>query len=367
MKRLNLYIGRSLLFTTAAAIFIVTFVMLCGSFLDVFDLLSHGVAPAVILKFMLYSVPSAMGFALPMAVLIATVTVFSRMSADRELTAMRASGVSLWQIVTPAFLLALVVSGVCFCLQARIIPESRYKAKGLKKIENVGNPIAFLEPGRNVQLPGCVVYIGNREGNQIEDIQLYVVDKDNRISQDIHAARGSVRFDASSDTLFLTLKDAMFGIVRKDDTATPDGAGDLQRMRAEDVEIPVVFQKNGEKLARRDRYQSLTGLIGLANIYERTGSSSLSIYLQIHKRLVMSMAPVAFVLMGIPFGIRTKRTETVAGIVVSLILALVFITLVALAQSLESKPALHPEILIWLPVVVYQFGGLYALRRVTRR
>ncbi|MDT8391728.1 MAG: LptF/LptG family permease [Lentisphaeria bacterium] len=366
MKRLNFYIGRSLFLTTAAAIGIVTFVMLCGSFFDMFELLSRGVAPVVILKFIVYSVPEAMGFALPLAVLVATVTVFSRMSADQEITAMRAGGVSLWQIITPALLLAVIVSGVCFILQGQVIPDCRFKAKNLESMGNVGNPVAFLEPGRMVQLPGCVVFVGNREGNRIEDIQVYVLDENNQIAQDIHATRGDVRFDAASQTLFLTLEQAMFGIVRGAD-GTPAGNGELQRMRAESVEIPVVFQKEGEKLSRRDKYHTFTGLVGMARLYERNGLSSLPIYLQLHKRLVMSMAPVAFVLMGIPFGIRTKRSETVAGIIVSLLLSLFFFTLVALADSLESTPSLHPEIIIWLPVVLYQLGGLYALRRVARR
>lgn len=366
MKRLNLYIGRSLFLTTGAAIGIVTFVMLCGSFFDMFELLSRGVAPAVIFKFVMYSVPEAMGFALPLAVLIATVTVFSRMSADQELTAMRASGVALWQIVTPALLLAVAVSGICFFLQGQLIPDCRFKAKNLKSMGNVGNPIAFLEPGRMVQLPGCVVYVGNREGDRIEDIQLYVVDENNQIAQDIHATRGHVTFDEASQTLFLKLEEAMFGIVRQGDEATA-GSGDLQRMRAETVEIPIVFEKGGERLSRRDKYHTFEGLVGLARIYERNGLSSLPIYLQLHSRLVMSMAPVAFVLMGIPFGIRTKRSETVAGIIVSLFLSLVFFTFVALADSLENKPFLHPEIIIWMPVVLYQLGGLYALRRIARR
>ena len=135
------------------------------------------------------------------------------------------------------------------------------------------------------------------------------------------------------------------------------------------MEIPVRLADSlkGENLSRKPKYLSIRGLLSLANLYEQTGQSATPIYIQLHKRLVMSMAPMAFLLIGIPFGIRTKRSETVAGIVVSLALAMVFYIFIALADSLDKQDALHPEIFIWLPVVAYQAGGIWALKRIAAR
>ena len=81
----------------------------------------------------------------------------------------------------------------------------------------------------------------------------------------------------------------------------------------------------------------------------------------------MSLSPIGFLLMGIPFGIRTRRSETVAGVVVSLVLSLVFYVFVALAESLDKQASLHPEIIIWIPIVLYQVGGLFALHKIASR
>ncbi len=367
MKKLNLYIGRSLLGTTLAGLAVLTFVMVSGSLIEVFDLLSRGVSGWLLVQFVGYRLPAALGFTMPLALLAAVVIVFSRLSADREIVAMQASGVGLWQIVAPGLLLAVLFSVVCFVLQASVIPAGGLRAEMLRSSGGVVNPLVFLEPGRPVQLPGYVVYVGRRDGETLEDIQLYVLDKQDRIAQDIHALRGWADYDAASQALQLTLEQALFGIV---DHASQAGEADgIQRTRAERVVIPInlVDAFRSQLLTRKVRHQSLRGLMSLIHIYSQNGLPTLNLYLQLHKRLVMSLAPIGFLLIGMPFGIRTRRSETVAGAVVSLGLALVFYVFVALATSLDSRPGWHPEIIIWLPNILYQAGGFLALRRLAAR
>lgn len=367
MKRLNLYIGRTLVQTTLLAIAILTFVMVCGSFLEMFELLALGVPFWGLLKFIVFSLPFALGFALPLAVLCGAVVVFSRMSADQEITAMRASGISLWQIISPGLILATVASGLCFYFQAFLIPESRLRAEMLQHGVTVANPVAFLEPGRPVLMPGCVVYVGDRDGSRVEDVQLYILDDEGRIAQDIHAAAGTAEYDRTSRTLLLVLEQALFGFVDRGDEQR--GSGEVQRTTAERVEVPIQLSENfkEELLTRKLKHLSITGLMGLATLYEKNGFSAHPIYMESHKRLAMAFSPIGFMLMGIPFGIRTRRSETLAGVVVSLVLALVFYIFIALAESLDRQTFLHPELMVWIPIVLYQAGGLIALRRTASR
>ncbi len=81
----------------------------------------------------------------------------------------------------------------------------------------------------------------------------------------------------------------------------------------------------------------------------------------------LAFSPIGFLLLGIPFGIRTKRSETSVGLVFSLLLALVFYVFLALAESLEDQSHYHPEVLVWLPNIFYQLGGLAALHYIMKR
>lgn len=81
------------------AIAILTFGMTGAQLMKVFEHLSKGIPVSAVLEFLLYTLPQAFSFTVPWASLVAIMLVFGRMSADNEITAMRACGVSILQIV----------------------------------------------------------------------------------------------------------------------------------------------------------------------------------------------------------------------------------------------------------------------------
>ena len=70
------------------------------------------------------------------------------------------------------------------------------------------------------------------------------------------------------------------------------------------------------------------------------------------KRWVSAFASLCFVLVGVPLGIRAQRRESTIGMAIALVVALAYNLLELLMTSLSKNYAVHPEILIWLPVVL---------------
>ena len=133
MKILPQYITRQMIITLLFTVGVFTFVLLLGRMLKQLSnlLVNQHVGVEVVGLFALLLLPYVLSFALPMATLASTLLVFGRMSADHEITAMRASGISLGRIAAPVILLAVMLSSLCFYINAQVTPWSRLQFRTL--------------------------------------------------------------------------------------------------------------------------------------------------------------------------------------------------------------------------------------------
>jgi lipopolysaccharide export system permease protein len=88
---------------------------------------------------------------------------------------------------------------------------------------------------------------------------------------------------------------------------------------------------------------------------------------EVSKRFSNAMAVFTFVLVGIPLAITAQRRETSVGIALSLVVAFSYFIIIVITDNVKHKPNLHPEILIWLPNIVYLTIGGALFIRMSRR
>jgi lipopolysaccharide export system permease protein len=113
MKRiLSLYIIREIASLFLLGIMVFTLILLMGRLIKLTDLvISRGVPLADVSRMILYLMPSFLVFTIPMAFLLAVLLAFGRLSADNEITVMKAGGISLMQLMPP-----VVLCGLCAAL-----------------------------------------------------------------------------------------------------------------------------------------------------------------------------------------------------------------------------------------------------------
>ena len=102
MNILNRHILKNLLYVFTASLLVLTFILVLGLMIKILSRMDSTVSQVFIFQMFLMLLPKILAYAIPIATLVSVTLVFSRMSAENEITAMRASGISLWQIVNPA-------------------------------------------------------------------------------------------------------------------------------------------------------------------------------------------------------------------------------------------------------------------------
>ena len=131
MRVLDRYLLRTFLVTFALTLAVFTFVMCLGAVVKAIDLLARGVSGWFILKVFFYNIPFLLSFSIPMSVLTSVLLNFGRMSFDGEVTAMKACGISMWQIVAPILVIALGFSALCLYINTSLAPENRLKFRAM--------------------------------------------------------------------------------------------------------------------------------------------------------------------------------------------------------------------------------------------
>lgn len=364
MKTLNWYIGKSLLTSTLLALGVLTFVMLSGHFFRAFELLTKGVGLDLLGRFLLYMVPDMLRFTVPLSVLVATVLVFGRMSSDNEISAMKAGGISLWQIIAPGLLLSFLCCAIGIVNSLYVSPMCRYEAERLKWTALANAPLTMLTPGEFTSLSSdCQLRIEGREGEDLLGVHLLRRGKDGSVT-DVVAERGRLEADFEGRCLLVKLEGA---------SLTEMGFGGEQvttrlNMQAGRLELPLDFggTMDRKRLRRKAKFLDVDMLFGRIQLAAGNVQEVSSLLLNFHSRLSLSLSAFSFLLLGVPFGIRGRRSELSVGLLICVALALGFYVFQLLADMLEKKPELHPEMIVWLPNLLYVSGGMLAIRRLGR-
>ena len=172
------------------------------------DLVGKGLPWSVIVEFLLLSVPFTVAMTLPMAVLVATLHAFSRFAAENEITAFKASGVSMQRLVAPVILAAFGLTLFMVWFNDQVLPAANHRLATLQgDIARVKPTFALNEQVINEVIPRQLYLRAARIDagtNRMRDVVIYdLSDPANR--RTIVADSGLLGFNATGEDLILTL------------------------------------------------------------------------------------------------------------------------------------------------------------------
>ena len=387
MRTLHRYMLQQVIATLIMTVAVFTFVLLLGNVLkEVLALLVNQQATfGMVLKAIALLIPFVMVFALPMGMLTAALLLCGRISADHELTAVRASGISLLAIMSPVILLSIALSCLCGLINMYVAPKCRVAYKSLLAEVGVRQASAFLPEKTFVKIStNFIAYVGKVNENELEDILIYDLDAQGRVSSYARAETGRLRIDETNHVFHLDLREAWH-------VSTLEGKQNAMAMsearisytnapaarRAEDLRITdmTFFQLRDELRRLEDRFGLPAPVLKgtpeerqkkLRELQNNREDLTTPIKVQIHRQAAFSFACIGFTLVGIPLGIRAHRRETTFGIAMAIVLVLAYYSFIILGESLDTKPEYFPHLLVWAPNFLFQAIGVVLLWRANR-
>lgn len=364
MKTLNLYVTQSFIVTFVMSIGILTFGMLGGRLIKIIEIISTAPLTAV-LKFILYISPLVLSLSIPFAVLVSVMLVFGRLSADSEITAMRACGISVLQIISPIILMVFFLTCFCLYLQLDIVPYSTWKARNFITQISLDQPTSLLQPGRTIEYKKMYrIYIDSKENDILKNIQVFVMSvkkNDETVKSDITAPHGRILVDNKNEILQVVLYDATI-------VDFADGKP-KSRTFSKEFSFSIDYGKefNELSIAKDESNLSFREIFGRAVMNKRSGKDNTKVEVELNQRIALALAPIAFMLLGMPLAIRTSRRETSIGLFLSVILGGIYVSLVMICRALSNYPQYYPQALLWIPCISYQICGAYFIFKIARR
>ncbi len=379
MNLLQRHIFASVLFSCAAAVGLFAFVLTVGNVVR--DLLGYLVAgqlaPELFLELLLLIPPFVLSYALPFGVLTGVLLVLGRMSAEHEITAIRAAGLSLSWVARPVLVLAALGVAADLAVNFVFMPWARvvYHVELSNAVRNA--PLTFIVPRTFIRdFPGKMLYVGGRNGGGVTDVWVWELDSQGRVRNFVRASSGTFGFDEQAGDLVLNLNHIQ--VEARDPKNPEDFTAPRRTVSAEHMPLRLplggmfgqgTFRPKLQWYALPklwSEWRRLDQPVAPAEKAQRD-LERMKLRLVVQEKFTTAFAVFSFALVAIPLGIRVSRKETSANLGLALALAMGYYFLTVAVGWLDRHPELRPDLLIWLPNLIFVGVGLWLFRRLDKR
>ncbi len=368
MRIFTRYILREIIGYSLLGGLLFTFVLLMRYLLPLLELFVRGIAtPFDLLRLLGYLLPTFFTLTLPMAVLIGILLGLSRLAADSEITAMRASGVGVFAFLRVVSLLAFTcwIGG----LYNSLYVAPRTSAALLQYEEQSKTSQATLEVQPRVfyeDLKNYVLYVEDvmpgTNGTALWK-NVFLADLSQPASPHIITAKDGVVLSGGAGTLHLELADG----ARHDIPAANPDQYEISTFASTDLPVQSGQGEATQHITRRNTPLEATGTRELwARAYGRAQRGNTQNYrIELHRRLAYPTACLVLMLVGVPLGLSSKRGGKGAAFVLTLLLVFLYYITSFMGTALARDGKLPAGLGVWGANLLFSAGGLLLIQQIS--
>lgn len=330
-----------------------TFVLLMGRFLKLAEMVvEKGVPFSDVLWMVLYLLPSFWLYTIPMALLLAILLAFGRLSGDSEVTAMKSCGISLYGMLPPPLFFSLFACLGCLWVTVYAVPWGNSSFKQLLiDVAQASAGVVVKEKVFNDAFPGMVIYADtfSPKGQTMAGVIIHD-ERDPREPATIFARSGALLTDPKAHSIEFHLNDGSIHRLAS--------GGNYRMVDFQEYNLRVSIAKPGGNPEKGEAEMTLNELIHPpAGRYN--AKALLSMRLEYHSRLALPFSCFVFTLLAMPLGIQNRRSGKAAGFSLSIAILLFYYIALSAFKTLGEGRILPPAAACWSPNLLFLVLGVY--------
>ena len=311
-----------------------------------------------------YTLPVLMQYTLPMSVMMAVLMTLLRMSADREIVAIKTGGAGLPAIFMPVGAFCLVGSLLTLCVTVYAVPWGNYSYKKMVvDIASAGVDASMKEGTFNTNFDGVMLYVEHINPSDKSLNGVYIRDTRNPESElTITAPKGKRTFSKEDETLVLRLFNGEVNQVSLKDRS-------VNAIGFSTYDIRVDFNKirSDKTLGKKARDEmSLGELKAFISTEKEAGRHPDTAIMELNEKFALALAALTLGILSISLGLRTAFSRKGSGMGLGLVCFLLYYIMHASGWSLGKSGVLPPELALWIGNIVMGIAALFFLFRVAR-
>ncbi len=336
-------------------------------------IVGQGLELMVILEFFFLNLAWIITLAVPMSVLVACLMGFGRLAGDREIIAMKSSGIGLIQMIMPVLIAATLVSVFSLFFQDQILPDMNHRSKLLSLSIRRKKPNVALREGiftRDLPRQTLLVKQIDPETELLRRVSIFDESKPEEPST-VAADSGRFEYVDSLGMYHLHLYDGEIHQAKREEPETYE----IIRYR----EALFRIDASDQILHRREHGYRGDRELGLAALRKRIGDLSsranspafkrqIDRYLvEYHKKWAISVAAIVFVLIGAPLGIKLHHGGLGVSGPLAILFFLIYWSFLIGGEDLADRGIVSPVVAMWAPNFLLTLMGLFLIRLEMRQ
>ena len=353
------YIIREIVRPSAIVLLVFTFLLMMQPIMDVAErLLAKGVDAATVARLMVNLLPAGLGVTIPMALLMGLLIGLGRLSGDRETVALQACGVSIFQMLRPVALVAIVAAALTNYILVVALPDANQRFREITyeviatRAQDEVRPRVFYE-----DFPNIVLYVQDVAPDGSWS-QVFLADTRPGGQPDVYLARkGRMQLDRENRLVDVVLED---GTRHHIDGQGPD---QYELSRFEEIRISLdpesVFPLRGPQRGYREF--TISQLQAETARLQVEGLPSYRTIIELHRKFSIPVACLVFGVIGLALGVTSRKDGKLASFVLGIGVIFAYYVIMFQAEAMAKAALISPHLAMWLPNIGLGLAGVVLL------